>query len=242
MSEKMKYLTFSYDDGVTQDIRLIKLLDKYGMKCTFNLNSGLLGVESSLLREGQHVDHVKVNAADVRHIYAGHEVAAHTLRHPFLPRLTDDDEVVRQVEEDRLALSELCGYEVVGFAYPGGGVNHDARVASLIRERTGVRYARTTDQNLGFAVQEDLFEFMPTVSHHNEWERLFALGERFLELRPDDRQIFYIWGHSYEFDIHNTWERFEEFLKMMAGRDDIAYVTNREALLSGNPDRAGKLC
>ena len=36
---KMKAITFSYDDGVVQDRRLIELLDKYGLKATFNLNS-----------------------------------------------------------------------------------------------------------------------------------------------------------------------------------------------------------
>ena len=40
---KMKAITFSYDDGVTQDQRLIAMLNHYGMKATFNLNSGLLG-------------------------------------------------------------------------------------------------------------------------------------------------------------------------------------------------------
>ena len=44
-------------------------------------------------------------------------------------------------------------------------------------------------------------------------------------------QIFYVWGHSFEFDIHNSWDRFEEFLKMMANKDDISYCTNKEALL-----------
>lgn len=39
--KKLKAVTFSYDDGTTQDIRLIELLNKYGLKCTFNLNSGL---------------------------------------------------------------------------------------------------------------------------------------------------------------------------------------------------------
>ena len=43
----MKALTFSYDDGVTQDKRLIKILNKYGLKCTFNINSGLFGVGGS---------------------------------------------------------------------------------------------------------------------------------------------------------------------------------------------------
>lgn len=79
---KMKALTFSYDDGVTQDIRLIELFNKYGMKATFNLNSELLGHQNELIREEVRVNHTKVKPEDVKHIYAGHEVAVHTLTHP----------------------------------------------------------------------------------------------------------------------------------------------------------------
>ena len=228
---KMKALTFSYDDGVTQDVRLIEMLNKYGLKGTFNLNSGLLGGKNTLVREGVTVDHNKVEREDVRHVYAGHEVAAHTLKHPFLPKIAEECEIVRQVEEDRLALSELMGYEVVGFAYPGGGINHDGRVADIIRRGTGVKYCRTTDSTHSFDVQGDLYEFNPTVYHHVEWEALFDLGEKFLAMTPDRPQIFYVWGHAYEFDIRNEWGRFEEFCKMMSGAPDIFYGTNREILL-----------
>ena len=37
---KSKVLTLSYDDGVVQDIRFIEILDKYGLKGTFNINTG----------------------------------------------------------------------------------------------------------------------------------------------------------------------------------------------------------
>lgn len=37
---KNKALTFSFDDGNVDDIRLIKIMNKYGLKGTFNLNSG----------------------------------------------------------------------------------------------------------------------------------------------------------------------------------------------------------
>ena len=47
----MKLLTLSYDDGVTQDIRLIELFNKYGLKATFNINSELLGHDGELIRE-----------------------------------------------------------------------------------------------------------------------------------------------------------------------------------------------
>ncbi len=230
---KMKAVTFSYDDGVTQDQRLIRLFDKYGLKCTFNLNSGLLGKPGSLIREDVTVAHVKPRPCEVRGIYEGHEIAVHTLTHPALSALSDED-VVREVEEDRLALSELAGYEVVGMAYPGGTHVMNEHVADLIRTRTGVKYARTTTSTHSFDLQKDLLIFNPTVYHHIEWDALFRLGEEFIELKPDRPQIYYIWGHAYEFDIHGDWERFEEFCRLISGHSDIFYGTNRQVLLPDN--------
>lgn len=225
---KKKALTFSYDDGVLQDIRLIEILNRYGLKGTFNLNSELLGHEGNLIRNDVPVRHDKVRREDVRAVYAGHEVAAHTLTHPFLPK-TEDDEVIRQVEEDRRKLSALCGYEVIGMAYPGGGINHDKRVEDLIRENTGILYARTTDANGSFSLQSDLISFEPTV-YHIETDKMFALGKRFLAYDGDEPALFYVWGHSYEFDAWNFWDRFEDFCAMMSGKEDIFYGTNREVL------------
>lgn len=226
---KMKALTFSYDDGVLQDIRLIELFNKYGMKATFNLNSELLGKENFLLREGVRLNHTRVKAEDVKHIYENHEIAAHTLTHKRLGD-ADDREVIRQVEEDRLNLSELCGYEVVGMAYPVGSGTYDERVVELIRRETGVKYARNTTSAYNFEIQSRLLDFKPSI-YHKEMDEMLRLGEEFLSLKSDCPQLFYIWGHSYEFDIDNTWARFEEFLKLMSGRKDIFYCTNRQALL-----------
>ena len=227
---KMKALTFSYDDGVTQDQRLISLFNKYGMKATFNLNSELLGKPGSLLREGVTVAHVKPLPEEVRGIYEGHEVASHTLTHPMLPDQSDD-EIIRQVEQDRLNLSELVGYEVVGMAYPGGGVNFNAHVADVIREHTGIKYARTTVSNYSFDPQPDLLVFKPTVYHHREMDELERLADEFIALKPDTPKIMYVWGHAYEFDIRNDWDRFENILKRLSGHDDIFYGTNKEVLL-----------
>ena len=119
----------------------------------------------------------------------------------------------------------------MGFAYPGGGVNFDGRVANVLRERTGVKYARTTVSAGNFDVQSDLIQFKPTVYHHAEWDKMEALADEFLALSPDSEKIFYIWGHAYEFDIYNSWDRFEAFLKRISGKRDIFYGTNREVLL-----------
>lgn len=227
---KMKAVTFSYDDGVLQDTRLIELLNRYGLKCTFNLNSELLGKGGYLKREGLRIAHYKVKPEDVAMLYEGHEVAAHTLTHPRLPDQTDD-EVIRQVEEDRKNLSALVGYEVQGMAYPGGGVNNDERVAELIRAHTGVRYARTIKSTHTFDLQENLYRFNPTV-YHLEWEKMEALCDQFIGLQPETPQLFYIWGHSYEMDFDSSnWQRLEDFFKKISNRDDIFYGTNSEVLL-----------
>ena len=233
---KRKAITFSYDDGVTQDRRLIELFDKYDLKATFNLNSGLFNTGGPMLRDEVTIPHVRMRAEEVEKIYRGHEVAAHCVTHRFLVG-TPEEEIIEQVENDRLALSDLVGYEVRGFAFPGGGINHDARAARIIRENTGVKYCRTTDSSGNFELPTDLHEFKPTVYHHVEFDRMIELGKRFVELQPERDQLFYIWGHAYEFDIHNTWDKFEEFLKMISHREDIYYGTNSDVLL----DREDKI-
>ena len=227
---KLKAVTFSYDDGVVQDIHFIELLNKYNLKCTFNINSELLGRSGFLSREGMKICHYKVHAEDVKKIYEGHEVAVHTLTHPNLTT-KDDAEVIRQVEEDRKNLSELVGYEVVGMAYPCGGVNNDDRVAELIKNNTGVKYSRTITPADTFDLQDNLYRFNPNVYHLN-WDQMFETGKKFIEMETDKPQLLYVWGHTYELDYDTSyWAKIEEFFKLISNRDDIFYGTNKEILL-----------
>lgn len=227
---KMKALTFSYDDGTTQDEKLISLFDRYGMKATFNLNSSLLGTRETLLRNGYMIRHDRVLPEKVRSLYQGHEIAAHTLTHPNLTRITHE-EIIRQVKDDADALSSLCGYTVCGMAYPGGGENNNDAVAQVIYANIPrIQYARTITSTYSFDVQEHLLRFNPTVSHM-ETDRLAALAEQFIRLTPAAPKVFCIWGHSFEFDHLVDPIAFEEILKKLAFREDIFYGTNREVLL-----------
>lgn len=232
---KRKAITFSYDDGVEQDIRLIDLFNKYGMKGTFNLNSEKFGREEWIEWDGCRAKHNTVKAADVRAIYEGHEIAGHTLTHPSLPTLSEK-EIIHQVEDDRIRLSQLAGYEVRGIAYPGAGINCNDYVEQILRKHTGILYGRTGDSTFGFSAQENLMRFRPTVHHHCQWKRMWELADSFLELSPQQDAVFYIWGHSYEFDFYDQWDAFEEFLQKIAGREDIFYGTNSQVLL-GMTDR-----
>lgn len=229
-NNKLKALTFSYDDGVTQDIRLLEILNKYGLKATFNLNSELFGKKGTLERDGVHVKHDRLEKSDVKSIYQGHEIAVHTLTHKNLTQQTEED-VIYMVEQDRLNLSDIFGYEIVGMAYPCGGVNNDDRTAEIIRKNTGVKYARTISSTHTFDMPQNMYRLNPSVYHIKEAEKMFELGRKFLELKPDKPQMLYIWGHSYEFDINDTWSLFEEFCALMSGHDDIFYGTNKDILL-----------
>lgn len=226
---KMKAVTFSYDDCTTQDIRLVELLNKYGLKCTFNINSKLLGGKNELVREGVTVRHDKLTAEQVKSVYAGHEVAVHTLTHPLLQSIEDEAVIIEQIEKDRENLEAIAGYDVRCMAYPGHGRDSD-RVAEIIRNKTKIKMARTTECTFNFDLQDNLYQFNPTV-HHLHFSRIFDLAEEFINLQPDSPKVFYIWGHSFEFDIHNTWDKFEEFLQIISGKDDIFYGTNSEVLL-----------
>lgn len=229
---KNKALTFSFDDGVLQDIKLIEIFNKYGIKGTFNLNSARLGTFGTVpYANGTKIGrHDKVCPQDVKSVYDGQEVAVHTLVHPALCTL-DDISVIYQVETDRKILSDLCGYEVVGMAYPGGPPNNDKRVQKLIKEHTGVKYARSYPSTHTFELPKNLYEIESSIYFQHP-DKMFELGQEFLNLKTETPKLFYIWGHSYELDQDKiSWERFEEFLKMMSNKTDIFYGTNKQVLL-----------
>lgn len=226
---KLKAVTFSYDDGVTQDKRLVEIFNRYGLKSTFNINSELLGNKSFVTKGNRNIDHSKVSREEVARIYKGHEVAVHTCTHQNLATL-EEKEIISQVEEDRKNLEELVRYPVVGMAYPCGGINNNDFVAEIIKNKTPIKYARTITENYSFELQDNLLRFNPTVFHMNT-DKMFELAEKFIELSPDAPQIFYIWGHSYEFDFKDTWNEFEKFCKLISNRNDIFYGTNKEVLI-----------
>lgn len=228
---KLKAVTFSFDDGITQDKRLVELLNKYGLKATFNINSSLLGLKNELEINGRKVRHDKNSADKIREIYSGHEVAVHTLTHP---NLTEQDEqtIIWQVEEDRKALERLTGQNVHCMAYPCGGVNNDDRVADIIKKHTEIRFARTITSSYSFDIPTNLLRYDPSV-FYIEKDKLFELGEKFINLKSDKPQVFYIWGHSYEMDAQCiSWKEFEDFCKLISNRDDIFYGTNGQIFLN----------
>ena len=113
---KAKAFNVSYDDGVLQDERFIKLLNTYNLKGTFNLNSGLMENEFEWKHESGCI--VKLLSKDnVLPLYNGHEVASHTLTHPFMNNLAES-RILHEMQEDKKNLEKLFGRQIKGFAVP----------------------------------------------------------------------------------------------------------------------------
>jgi peptidoglycan/xylan/chitin deacetylase (PgdA/CDA1 family) len=222
-NNKMKALTLSYDDGVEQDRRLVEILNRYGIKATFNLNSGLQSGASQWTRGDVVIR--RMNIAGIPELYRGHEIAVHSLTHPHLENL-DKETVANELEQDKINLERIFGTEIYGMAYPFGTFNDT--VVEVVRN-CNLRYARGVKSTYSFDIPQDLLAYQPTI-HHND-KSLMELAETFIKLKPSKPSVFYLWGHSYEFEVDNNWQVIEDFCRLVSGRDDIYYATNSQALL-----------
>lgn len=210
-----KALTFSYDDGQVFDKRLVGIFNKYGLKGTFHLNSGTLGVHRG---KDNYIE-----PEEVADVYQGHEIACHGVQHRNPPTLTTP-QLVMEIEEDRKALEKLAGYMVQGMSYAFG--NYSEEVKQVARS-LGIKYSRTVQATGSFFPPVDFMEWHPTC--HHEDSRLMELADRFLDIPGFyELPVMYVWGHSFEFGWPDDWSIIEEFARKMAGHEDIWYATNME--------------
>ncbi|MDF2670130.1 MAG: polysaccharide deacetylase, partial [Paenibacillus sp.] len=173
---RTKALTLSYDDGRIHDRRMIEILNSYGLKGTFHLNSGKLG----------NVDYIE--ESEVKELYAGHEVAAHTVTHPHLPNIPKEMRV-RELMNDRQVLERLVGYPVKGMSYPYGTVTNE--VADLM-PMLGFDYSRTTVSSSKFELPQQWHQWSPTCHHRDD---LLTRTQTFLDLKHTKKPLlFYVWG------------------------------------------------
>ena len=185
---KTKAFTLSYDDGREEDKKLIEIINKYGIKGSFHLNSAKLIHPASL--------------------YDGHEISMHTVNHVNLTQVSPV-EVCRQITEDKKALEEYAGYIIRSMSYPYGTYNKETL---KILDFLGVEYSRTVKSTgLGLtSYPENFLEWHPNFHHNNE-DILVVLNA--FGASNKCGVIFYVWGHSYEFTTNNNWDRLEDICK-----------------------------
>jgi len=225
-----KAVTFSYDDGSQSDVRLAETLNRYGLKCTFNLLSSRV-----INEEGLTKDFIRTEI-----LAKGHEIATHGEYHRGLD-VARSIEGIRETLNCRLGLEQEFGVIVRGMAFPDRAVNkvrfptEYARIRPFLEE-LDIAYARTVGgDNANFALPDDFLNWVPTAHHKNPELMNYINAFLALDLSPSKcycaartPRLFYLYGHAHEFDRDGNWELLEEICEKLAGKEDIWYATNME--------------
>ncbi len=226
---KSKAVTFSYDDGCCYDIRMAETLSKYGIKGTFNICNGRMGSDSWHLEAEQIKEHI---------LDKGHEIAVHGDFH-LAPGLVRPIEGIKDILNCRMGLEEKFGILVRGMAYPDTGIKKMTLENSYEEIRNyisslGIVYARSLDaDNDSFNLPVDWLNWIPTAHHTNP--NLMKYIDKFLENYDEktystrrNAKLFYLWGHSFEFENNHNWELLDEICEKLSNKDNVWYATNME--------------
>lgn len=222
-----KVVTFSYDDWEDGDAKLIAMLDKNGLKGTFNLITS---------RSGRKIDIPS---------YDGHEIANHSYQHlkyTVTPENATTDwpyrtltEVVNDIGQGHEDIVELTGKAPIGFVWPYGRPDARADFNEIMAylKALGVKYVRPVASTNGFSLPSDWYHWRPTCHHDNMGNNL----QKFLNLEEDGTlKCFYVWGHTFELEETYKpeetnkvrWDDMEGYLAQLKDREDIWKATNGE--------------
>lgn len=213
----MKYFVFSIDDGTVYDKTTIELFNKYGVKGTFNLNTGL---QDFVWYLGE-LPIERLSLYENRDLYNGHEIDSHTLTHPYLDQCGDQD-ILREVNEDISNLEAIFNREVIGFATPFHTAGE--REIDIIKNGTKIRYIRMSELDESFKRPSDPYHIMCTSFRAKPALELF---DKFIA--DKEAELFVYAGHSYDFYVDNTFDLLEELLKKLnAHQDEVKVLTMQE--------------
>lgn len=219
---KPKAFNVTYDDGVLQDVRFVELLNKYNLKGTFNLNSGLMENEFEWTHESGCV--VKRLSNDkALSLYDGHEIACHTLTHPYMGNLSES-EILHELQADKANLEKLFDREIKGFAVP---FDFYSELIESCVKRCGFKYARISEESHSFVPHNDYYKWKATVFHTDT--ELGKLTQQFLAT-DEELALFQIVGHSYDLDIENLWDMIESIFIKISSQNDILLMTTIEII------------
>ncbi|HSW81071.1 MAG TPA: glycosyltransferase [Candidatus Saccharimonas sp.] len=226
-------VTTSWDDGHKLDVRLAELLRRYNIPATFYISPR----DREFTREDLLTD------AQIKTLAKDFEIGAHTMTHPRLTEVSDD-QARQEMFDSKTYLEKLLGKPVTTFCYPGGNYfkRHVAMAAEL-----GFAYARTVKRHF-YRINGAPQESHTTVNAYNHYQDLWKifkfagynpfkvpyyfqwqnLAKAMFDKARREGGTFHLWGHSWEIDQHGDWQKLEEVLRYISGHADVQYAVNGE--------------
>ena len=212
----MKYFIFSIDDGTIYDKKVIDIFNRYHIKGTFNLNSGL----------GDFVWYLgdmpirRLRLEDNSSLYDGHEVASHSLTHPHMTQCPGE-EIVRQVGEDINNLKSIFNRDIHTFAFPFH--DSDMRCIDIIRHIHNIDVIRISDEDKLFRFPSDLYHVK--ITSLNILEAVNLVDDF---IKDDKAELFVFVSHAYDFEVNNTYDKLEKLCQKVTSNKDIKIITMSE--------------
>ena len=201
-----KYFLLSFDDGTVYDKRFVDLLNRYGIKGTFNLNSGL---EDFVWYYEDRFPVRRQILSETVEQYRGHEIASHSLHHHWLNTLSPP-QISREIGEDCTVLKNIFGLREIGFGVPFTACTE--REIKLIRKY--VRYIRLSEFAENYALPLDPYHIPIHALYNDE-----SIREKITRFAESDLEnaLFVMAGHSYELEVLDHWGYMEELLAFISG-------------------------
>lgn len=219
---KEKAFNLTYDDGIYDDYKFVELLNKYNLKGTFNLNSKLMKENFSWTHEtGKIIKRISPQEAVC--LYKGHEVASHTLTHPYMNNLTKK-EILKELIDDKKNLEEIFKKQILGFAVPFDFYSKE--ISECVKE-TGFEYGRISEESNSWIPSEDYYFWKASIIHFNL--NLENFVNEFIKTN-DELALCQIVGHSYDLEVENKWNLIENIFKKISESKNILPMTNIEII------------
>ena len=219
---KSKAFVVTYDDGVLQDRPFVALLNRYGLKGTFNLNSGLMKNEFEWTHaNGCIIKRLSTDSA--ASLYDGHEIAAHSLTHPYMEHL-GEEELMVELQTDKADLERIFGREIKGFAVPFD--YYSQRIENCAR-KCGFEYVRLPRESHSCLPPEDMFNWTAGIFHLDEG--LTDYVDAFLST-TDELAFCQIAGHSYDLDTENMWDVMKDIFRKISADSEVLPMTTIELI------------
>jgi len=229
-------VTTSWDDGHKLDLKLAKILQKYGIRGTFYISPKNREISQENLLSNE----------DIVRLSRDFEIGAHTMTHPRLTEISDK-EASREIADSKNYLENLINKKVLCFCYPGGKYNK--RIIRLVEE-AGFCYSRTM-QKFKFDLAGDFLTSGTTLETHRNslitlpldslkiikfsrydlieffknlhWEHFAKKTFDYIEKHGG---VYHLWGHSWVIEKGNYWEKFEQVLRYISNKINVKYYTN----------------
>lgn len=230
-----KYFTLSFDDGITQDYKIMEICKRHGFTgITFNINTGLCGADWEWVADMIGVPgttHIRLTEDEIAGgAYKGFDVASHTLNHPSIKSFDEKpSKLWNEVQKDVFNIEKLTGTMPLGMAWPGGDSEYTEESIKNVFKYTTVRYARGTTSTCSFNLPERFLKWQPTCSIIDD--KVLELAREFLDAEPDEDMLFYVWGHGYELDAFDKYETLETLISMMSECENVVCVSNTQFYL-----------